>query len=188
MLPAAFIPFFAASVGTSGGLIGLLFIAVSIDPARTVGKSATPEREALAANAFTALSNVFFISFVALVPLPTLGDALILVGVASCIATIRLATHLLGGGRQGQEPLKLLQKARRLALVATSLVIYGLEIWQGAQLVVSVQHNVGAMSGAAFLLIATYGLALARMWVLLGARKDSILSWLSITRDMDEQV
>jgi membrane associated rhomboid family serine protease len=66
MLPAAYIPFFAASIGASGALIGLLFIAISIAPERTVGTMATPERAAVAGAAFTARSNVFFIALVIL--------------------------------------------------------------------------------------------------------------------------
>lgn len=184
MLPAAYIPFFTASMGAAGALIGLLFIAISIAPERTVGKAAPPERVALAGNAFTALTNVFFVSLVALIPLATVGAVLILMGVLSCVATIRLAVNLLTGAGRGGRRLSPLQIVRRLSLVLASLVIYGLQIWQGAQITAGA-HGIAAYSGAAILIVSIYGLALVRMWNLLGARKDSILAWFSVLNDLD---
>jgi hypothetical protein len=36
------------------------------------------------------------------------------------------------------------------------------------------------------LIVATYGIALARMWSLLGARKDSLFAWLNVLNDIEE--
>ena len=185
MLPAAFVPFFTAGVGAAGALIGLLFIAISIAPERTVGKAASPDRAALAGNAFTALSNVFFISLVALIPLPIFSQGLIALGTFALVATLRLAITLLRS-RGKSARMTVSQVIRRLSLVVISLGVYGTEVWQGTQLVVSGQHDAVAFSTPAFLIIATYGLALVRMWSLLGARRDSLLGWLSVLTDLDE--
>ena len=185
MLPAAFVPFFAASMGAAGALIGLLFIAISIAPERTVGKAAAPERAALTGNAFTALVNVFFISLVALIPTAGVGPVVGLMGAFSCVATSRLAINLLLRRDDGKR-LTLTQLARRLSLIVASLVIYGLEIWQGFQLPTTANVNPDAIIFVAFLIVATYGLALTRMWSLLGARKDSVFAWLNVLNDIEE--
>jgi hypothetical protein len=187
MLPAAYIPFFAASVGASGALIGLLFIAISIAPERTVGKTATPEREAVAGNAFTALSNVFFIGLVALVPQPGLGYALVIVGVTSALATIRLARRLFAGRGAQRKRLGLLDVARRLALVAASLFIYGTEVWWGAAMLLGSAHGADPFIATSFLIVGGYGLVLLRMWSLLGARRESVFGWLSVLNDLDSE-
>ncbi|HEY7849750.1 MAG TPA: hypothetical protein VIC27_06770 [Ktedonobacterales bacterium] len=187
MIPAAYIPFFAASVGASGALIGLLFIAISIAPERTVGKTAEPEREAIAGNVFTALSNVFFIGLVALIPVPALGYVLVIIGVSSCLATIRLAGRLFTEGKPTRRRLGLPGVARRLALVAASLVIYGSEVWWGAQTLLGAARRDDAIIATAFLIVGGYGLVLVRMWALLGARRQSIFSWLSVLNVADEE-
>jgi len=187
MLPAAYIPFFAASVGASGALIGLLFIAISIAPERTVGKTATPEREAVAGNAFTALSNVFFIGLVALVPEPGLGYALVIVGVSSALATIRLARRLFAGRGAQRQRLGPLDVARRLALVVASLFIYGTEVWWGMAMLLGAAHHNDPFIATSFLIVGGYGLVLLSMWSLLGARRESVFGWLSVLNDLDSE-
>ncbi|HZC05125.1 MAG TPA: hypothetical protein VE338_05740 [Ktedonobacterales bacterium] len=186
MLPSAFIPFFAASVGVSGALIGLLFIAISIAPERTVGKAAPPERAAVAGAAFTALTNVFFVSFVGLIPLNTVGPVTIMLGILSCTATVRLTVGLLHSGDEHRTRLTLTQLVRRMSLGVGSLLIYGLEIWQGARVIVVGGRGAETVAGIAFLIVFIYGLALVRMWSLLGARKESLLAWFSILNDLHE--
>ncbi len=186
MLPAAYIPFFAAAVGSAGALIGLLFIAISIAPERTIGKKATPEREAVAGNAFTALTNIFFISLIALIPIPALSGALLLLGILSCLATARLvANFFVGRWRQNGrlEPLRLI---RRLSLAAASLTIYGFEVWLGLENLTGAKYGESLFNATAILIVGGYGLALTRMWTLLGARKDSILAWFSVLNDVED--
>lgn len=185
MLPASFVPFFAASMGAAGALIGLLFIAISIAPERTVGKAAAPERAAVAGNAFTALSDVFFISLVALIPTPAFGYVVAVMGALSCVATLRLAFNLLQPGADGKR-LTLLQVARRMSLVLASIIIYGMQVWQGIQVPRGPTHDTDAFIFVAFLLVAVYGIALARMWSLLGARKNSLFAWLNVLNDIEE--
>ena len=145
---------------------------------------AAPERAALAGNAYTALVNVFFISLVALIPTAGVGPVVALMGALSCVATSRLAINLLR--RDDGKRLTLTQLARRLSLIVASLVIYGLEIWQGFQIPTTANVNPDAIIFVAFLIVATYGLALTRMWSLLGARKDSVFAWLNVLNDIEE--
>ncbi|HEY8325640.1 MAG TPA: hypothetical protein VIG77_14170 [Ktedonobacterales bacterium] len=185
MLPASFVPFFAASMGAAGALIGLLFIAISIAPERTVGKTAAPERAALAGNAFTALSDVFFISLVALIPTEAFGPIVGMMGALAFVATLRLAYKLLHPGADGKR-LTLTQIVRRMTLVLASLIIYGLQVWQSFEVPSGSTHNTGVFIFVSSLIVATYGIALARMWSLLGARKDSLFAWLNVLNDIEE--
>ena len=75
MVPAAFHDYFVASAGAGAALMGLLFVAVSIAPERTVMSGAPVERRAAAISAYTALLNAFFLSLAALLPQTNLGWA-----------------------------------------------------------------------------------------------------------------
>lgn len=61
MVPEAFHDYFVASTGAAAALVGLLFVAVSIAPERTVTSGAPVERRAVALSAYTALLNAFFL-------------------------------------------------------------------------------------------------------------------------------
>ena len=57
MVPEAFHDYFIASTGAGAALVGLLFVAVSIAPERTVMRSAPAERRAVALSAYTAFAQ-----------------------------------------------------------------------------------------------------------------------------------
>src|SRR2546430_6173997 len=101
MTPAAYQPFFTASVAASAALTGLLFVSVSIAPERVFGKEAESGRQAQALSAFTALANVFFISFGGLMPDVPLGVIVTIVAIPAVLQTIALlglARHWRGAG------------------------------------------------------------------------------------------
>jgi hypothetical protein len=60
--------FFSASVAAAAAFVGLLFVAVSIAPDKVFGPAAETRRRARAVGAFSAFSNIFFISLAALLP------------------------------------------------------------------------------------------------------------------------
>src|SRR5256886_6406189 len=100
MTPAAYQPFFTASVAASAALTGLLFVSVSIAPERVFGKEAESGRQAQALSAFTALANVFFISFGGLMPDVPLGVIVTIVAIPAVLqnlALLGLVTHWRGG-------------------------------------------------------------------------------------------
>lgn len=68
MVPSSFSNYFSAMVGAGGALIGLLLVAISIHPERTLGSRADAQRQAVAANAFSAMVNAFFVSAAGLIP------------------------------------------------------------------------------------------------------------------------
>jgi hypothetical protein len=124
---------------------------------------------------------------VALIPEPALGYVLAIVGVSSFIATIRLAGRLFAGRGAQRKRLGLLDVAHRLSLVVASLFIYGTEVWWGMATLLGAAHHNDAIIATAFLIVGGYGLALARMWAVLGARRESVFAWLSVLNDLDSE-
>jgi multisubunit Na+/H+ antiporter MnhF subunit len=122
-----FTNFFVASAGAGAALVGLLFVAFSVNPGRNAGPNAPPERQAVAASAFTALINAFFISLVTLIAADSLGGVAIVVGVVSFISTLRLTGDLF--------PPHLTRwiYARHASFLAIGLIIYGLQVFYGWQ-------------------------------------------------------
>jgi hypothetical protein len=73
MVPPAYLSFFITAASAGGALIGLLFVAVSIAPHRTVQASAPVVSRVMASSTFTALLNAFFISLGAVLPHLNIG-------------------------------------------------------------------------------------------------------------------
>jgi hypothetical protein len=92
-----FTSFFVASAGAGAALVGLLFVAISVNPGRNAGPSAPPERQAVAASAFTALINAFFFSLAALIAADSLGAIAITVSIFSIIARDQRQKLINGG-------------------------------------------------------------------------------------------
>jgi hypothetical protein len=70
VVPASYHDFFSACATVAGALIGLLFVAMSISPARLSGRSAEDDHQVKAATAFSALVNTLVIALVTLLPEP----------------------------------------------------------------------------------------------------------------------
>src|SRR5260370_34227122 len=123
MVPEAFHDYFVASTGAGAALVGLLFVAVSIAPERTVMSGAPVERQAVATSAYTALLNAFFLSLVALLPQTNLGSA------ALVLSLIGLANHfILGGNLSMHSPRRCISMVRIAASILAGLLIlrYGI--------------------------------------------------------------
>jgi hypothetical protein len=174
-----FTSFFVASAGAGAALVGLLFVAVSVNPGRNAGPAAPPERQAVAASAYTALINAFFISMAALIASDSLGGAAIVLGSASIIGSLRLIGDLF-------EPhLSRQSYARRVGFIALCLLVYGLQVFYGLQYL-RYPRDVGWAYSIVYLLLAIYATGLTRAWQLLGARRRGLFSWFSPLNDLDE--
>ena len=62
MVPEGLRGFFTASTGASATLLGLLFVAIAVEPKRIFGERSQVESRSRASSAYTALINFFFIS------------------------------------------------------------------------------------------------------------------------------
>jgi len=161
MVPAAYQNFVVASTQASAALIGLLFVAITLAPERVFGEHADAGRQARALSAFTALANIFFISFSMLIPDVRVGIVVTLVGLVSTTQTLGLL--FLVPHWHSQRVLW-----RSLFLFLGSLAIYGGELVVGIQ-VWNRPADPGALSGILELLLGAYAIGLGRAWELLGA-------------------
>jgi modulator of FtsH protease len=174
-----FTSFFVASAGAGAALTGLLFVAVSVNPGRNAGPDAPPVRQAVAASAYTALINAFFISLAALIATGSLGGVAMAVSAVSIIATLRLIGDLF------PPHLSRINQVRRAGFIAIGLLTFGLQFYFGLQYV----RNPGVSDYAysiAYLVLAVYAIGVSRAWQLLGAKRRGLFSWFSPLNELDE--
>ena len=166
MIPQEFITFFAASLTADGALIGLLFVAIAIEPERTFSE-ANPERELAANSAFSALVNAFIVSMLALIPRFEIGWGIVAVaGLALLNTLVQTADKLHRGQRMFN---------RSLFFTVGGLILYSLEIYYSIQIIRQPRNNLDSLYGLIFVLVAIYGVALTRAWTLLGADRRSFV-------------
>ena len=163
MVPDTFREFFLASVGAAGAFVGLLFVAISVAPERADHEAAPVERRALAANAFFALLDAFFISMIALMPDTSIGPAAVTLGALGEAASLSLVWELIHhkGHRR-----RLLY---RVGLLVVGLLLYGAELDYGIRLA-RAPGAVEYVRSIATLLLGLYALGIARAWQLVGGR------------------
>lgn len=167
MTPAAYQPFFSASVAASAALIGLLFVSVSIAPERVFGKDAEAGRQAQALSAFTALANVFFISFGGLMPDVPLGVLVTIVSLPAVLQTLALLGLLRHWRAEHAIYRGVLLFLASAAVYAGELVI-GINMWQSGA-------GPGLTGGLLDLLLAGYAIGLGRAWELMGAPRSGVI-------------
>ena len=164
--------FFAASMGAAATLLGLLFVAVSVAPERTVGSRAPVERQVVAESVFTALINAFLVSMAATVPEINLGS------IALPLSAFALLQSLRVGWKLWPRPLTARPVVQRLGLVVVALVIYGIQ-FRDATLLLNPLAPETSVGNEIAVLFALYVFALGRSWELLGARRGILVGRLS---------
>ncbi|HEX9036974.1 MAG TPA: hypothetical protein VF808_08290 [Ktedonobacterales bacterium] len=185
MVPSSYIAFFSVSAGAAATLIGLLFVAVSVAPERTVGKRASSSRRSVAESAFTALLNPFLISLIALIPVAPLSIGTLAITGATLLNAVRSLALMIIRWRR-EPPARALERARLLLLPVSMLVIYGLEFWWAASVYHEAAPSQDEMSRLASILITLEGLAIVRCWELLGAQRNSLFSLIGGLEEPDD--
>lgn len=168
VVPASYDDFFSACATVAGALIGLLFVAISISPAKLSGPRAENDHQLKAAMAFSALVNTMVIALVALLPGASLSLTVIIVAAAGLSSTAGLIILLLRDTR-------LRVRVDQLILPAVLLVLYGLQLANGVELGGS-PRNSGQLGSLGGLCIGFFGFAIARAWAPVGARDSSLLT------------
>jgi hypothetical protein len=179
--PAAYQPFFAASMGAAAALLGLLFVAVSVAPERTVGAGAPVERQMVAESVFTSLINAFFLSMGGTIPDFNIGSVALVLSAFALFQTLHV------GRRLWPRQLTVRSAVQRLSLVVVALLIYGGQLENAFQLV-RVAGPGAPVGGQINILFALYALALGRSWELLGARRGFFVRRLSPTIASDGEL
>ena len=123
MVPEGAKEFFVVSTGASATLIGLLFVAIAVEPTSIVGEESPVETRSRASSAFIALLNVFFISLAGTVPPTNVGVVAAILAVVGIVDTLGIGLSLL-------EERSAVEAGRSSAvLMVGSLIIYALEVW-----------------------------------------------------------
>lgn len=180
MVPGSFVTFFAATAGAGAGLVGLLFIAVSLAPERTAGPRAPLERRLVASSVLGSLSDAFFLSLLMLLPSNNVGIGVLVFAVLyflgfvpyAIVATVRVS----GLGR----------RFRRGTLLLTALATYGWQILIGLAIIRD-PHDQAQYEALGALVLILFGLSLVRAWELLGASRLGLFARISPLRDVEEE-
>ncbi|MGA8016262.1 MAG: hypothetical protein WCB85_10130 [Candidatus Dormiibacterota bacterium] len=154
MTPPALTTFFTACAAVAGSLEGLLFVAISLRYDAILGPTAPSANRAVAAAAFTALTNALILSLWALVPGVNLGYPVVAVAIGSLWSTVR--THFTRSGRRDTS----------VRSFVVSLLIYLFELVVGAVLIARPTVT-GLVYDLAYMEFGAFSAALARSWQLL---------------------
>lgn len=174
MVPDSFTPFFAASAGVAGTLIGLLFVAVTLAPDRTLAPSAPAQVRETAANAFLVLANALIVSMAALIP----G---IDIGVATMVATV--VCFVWGGVFAVNSVLaRHTDRLRVRWYFRRGVALVGLtyQAWLAVRLI-SDPRDAEAITRLAVLMMIWFAIGLLRAWELVGGGdhhlSDAVRLW-----------
>lgn len=158
MTPASLHDLFLGASSVAGGLIGLLFVAVSIAHERLTAGPDGQAHRIRAAAVLTAFTNALTASLLALVPDGSLGAASMIVGV-------------LGLGFIAASMLSLRQSLRRLRLRDAMFLlglcaVYAQQVIAGA--IFRHSHRLGDAEWLSILVIACFLIGVQRAWELIG--------------------
>jgi hypothetical protein len=157
--------FFTASAGASAAILGLLVVAVSVVNADDANPTTRELRTVLAGSAFVVLVDIFFVSIVALTGGSVVfGLSSIAMATIGLLATRRLIPRAKRAGNFSRSsPTRLLN----LAFASISVLGYSAQLGLAVALLANTQS--GALQRALVLVIvAFYGSALGRAWVVTG--------------------
>ncbi|WIG59854.1 MAG: hypothetical protein OJF49_002601 [Ktedonobacterales bacterium] len=179
--------YFAAMAGAGAALIGLLFVAISINPQRTFGRTAQRERQAVAASAFTALVNGFFVSSAALLPHTNVGAVPLFFGAMGMLTSVMSGTQLVRTELQREASGRRWRSVgRTLFMIVGTTTLYAFQVFTAIQLIEHT-NEIGEVYVLSILLMPIYGVALIRAWELIGAPRSGLAGWLNPLRDLDDE-
>lgn len=180
MVPEGLRGFFTASTGASATLLGLLFVAIAVEPKRIFGERSQVESRSRASSAYTALINIFFISLLGTIPASGLRYLPVILAAVGLANSLRIGSNLWRGSPRRRSFL-----SSGVGLFVGSTVAYGLELWYGWQIIRD-PTNKAQMYNLAFVLFGVYAIALGRAWELLGARERGLLVSFFSQRSVEE--
>ena len=149
-------------------LIGLLFVAMSVSKGRA---QTHPQviREFRAAAALLAFTNPFTVALFGLVPRTNIGYPAAIVGVvglAFAAAGVRATISL---------PPELGHRRPQTILIVGLVVVFGLQIVSGIELIVS-PHRTGDLATIGYVLVASLLIGIGRSWELVGEWDTGLFS------------
>jgi hypothetical protein len=179
VIPQEYRDFFTAAASTSGALIGLLFVAISVSQENARRIETRMDFHTRASAALLVFSNALILSLAALVPDVSLGWWCLfasLVIVAFALATVRSGIEELGRRRGDWRP---------FGVAAGLLAIAGFEIY-AAVLLIPDGSNRNATDTVNYVVIADLIGGISRSWQLVRIRDTGLFSSLRILARGDE--
>ena len=165
---------FTAVATCAAGLIGLLFVAISVGPREGRAVRPTLIQEIRAASALVAFINALAVSLFGLVPGGSVGDAALTVSVIGILFIAASVRSIVATPQVSRR-----QAWQQAGLIILLLAAFGGEFGAGIGLTT---HNT-AVFGPGMLstiLISLLLIGIARAWELVGNRDTGILSSLSV--------
>ena len=157
--------FFTASAGASAAILGLLVVAVSVVNADDKNPTTRELRTVLAGSAFVVLTDIFFVSIVALTGgSVVLALASLTMGAVGLVATKELIPR---AKRAGNFARTARSRELNLAFASISVVGYSVQIGLAVVLLTST-HSAALQRALVLLLVVFYASALGRAWVVAG--------------------
>jgi len=157
--------FFITSAGASAAILGLLVVAVSVVNADDANPATRELRTVLAGSAFLALVDIFFVSMVALTGgSAVFGLSSLAMAAVGLLATRRLIPRAKQAGNFSRG-----FRARNLniAFALMSVAAYSVQLGLAVALLADTQ-NAALQRALVLVIVALYGSALGRAWVVTG--------------------
>jgi hypothetical protein len=154
---------FAASAGVAGALIGLLFVAISVEHERLTAQDADQVHLVRARSALSAFTNALTVSLFALVSVNSLAICAVSAGslgilfVAGSVLSVRRVNRARPTSARGVRELTFL----------IALLVFGFQIENGVHLLIH-SHDVDAADTIASLVIVCFLVGIYRSWELIG--------------------
>jgi energy-converting hydrogenase Eha subunit A len=156
--------FFTGSATIAGALVGLLFVALSVQPERNRDRHSV-EHRAVAGTAFIALIDALFTSLIGLQPGAGLRYGAVIFGALGLLSSINLSRRLWSARRE-------VQLSRRWStFMGFIMVVYAAQLAVG---LAPIKPDAQASYTAAFI-YAMFSLGIARSWELLGMQGTSLV-------------
>ncbi|MHB8600152.1 MAG: hypothetical protein ACYDER_25495 [Ktedonobacteraceae bacterium] len=172
MVPLEYFTFFMTAAGAGAALIGLLLVAVSLAPQRTVQPGAPVVARVISSSTFTALFVGFFISLGAILPHFNIGVITLVLSLVGVMNSLSQAWLMLRPWPAWQNVV------RRMWLTALSLYLYIQTLVCAIQILIAPNQGY-LVYYVGELLLGIYGIALLRAWELLGVQRTGLLAWLN---------
>jgi hypothetical protein len=167
---STFTEFFAATAASAAGLIGLLFVALTLAATRPDLGNEFVRLETRAGAALLSFINVLVVSLLALIPGDHVGYTAIGIGLVgelyAAASVVALDEDRKPDADQGRA-----ETSRRL--VATLAVGFALQIGFGVLLVLH-PHTRGWLAGLAVVLVGSLVVGIGRTWEIIGVRDPGI--------------
>jgi hypothetical protein len=165
-----YVRFYAASTTASAAFAGLLLIALSVvnlDESQHVTRE---RRTVLAAGAFLALADIFFVSLVSsLGGTRVLATTSLIMALVGLLGTSRLLPRAIRAGNFARDFPK---RNSNLAFVAVAVSIYSIQLILALALLLN-SHSAGLTRATAFVIVALFVSALGRAWDVAGIGRRS---------------